>query len=251
MYRGFNICDVDLSDKYLESGKEMLNTHKKVIIRTLDNYVNDEGRLDGSLMQSSWFPTISTDVFISHSHSDEAQAIALAGALYDEFGLISFVDSCVWGYANNLLKQIDKIYCPTGRGTYDYDLRNRSTSHVHMMLASALSMMIDRAECLFFLNTPKSLSADDVIKKTMSPWIYYELMAFKYIKKPDRPRPVTKMLLDEQVIEKLALDVEYSVDFDDFVELSFDDLNLWRKYSKNKGISSLDVLYRLFPLESD
>lgn len=251
MYRGFNITDIDLNEEYIESGKEMFNAHKKVIIQTLDKFVNNNGRLDGSQMQSSWFPTINADVFISHSHSDEAQAIALAGVLYDEFGLTSFVDSCVWGYANNLLKKIDNIYCPTGRGTYDYDLRNRSTSHVHMMLASALSMMIDSAECLFFLNTPKSLSADDIIKKTMSPWIYYELMAYKYIKKPILPRQVTKGLLDEQVIEKLALDVEYSVDFKDFVELSIDDLILWQKYSKNRGISSLDVLYSLFPLVSE
>lgn len=45
-------------------------------------------------------------------------------------------------------------------------------SCVHMMLSSALSTMIDKCECVFFLNTPSSLNLN---KKTESPWIYYEL----------------------------------------------------------------------------
>lgn len=251
MYRGFNIVSVDINDDYIEAGKTQFNDQKQVIIRSLEKFVLNSGKLDGSKMQSDWFPSINADVFISHSHSDEDQAIALAGALYEGFGLSSFIDSCVWGYANNLLKQIDNVYCSTDHGTYDYNLRNGSTSHVHMMLASALCMMIDKAECLFFLNTPKSLSADDIVKKTMSPWIYYELMTCKYIRKPIPTRLIPKELLDEQVITKSAsIPLEYTVDFTDFVDLCGKDLNSWAKYSNNEGISSLDKLYSLFPLEN-
>lgn len=43
-----------------------------------------------------------------------------------------------------------------------------------MMLASALTMMIDKAECVIFLNTPNAVSTEEIIDKTESPWIYYE-----------------------------------------------------------------------------
>nr|MBK7064154.1 hypothetical protein [Deltaproteobacteria bacterium] len=64
------------------------------------------------------------------------------------FGLTAFVDSSVWGDANELLAEIDNRFCwSDDRRTYDYRKRNNSTSHVHMMLATALSVMIDRCEC--------------------------------------------------------------------------------------------------------
>ena len=62
-------------------------------------------------MQANWFPQIKADIFISHSHKDEDLALALAGWLKVSFGLTAFIDSCVWGYANDLLKMIDYKYC--------------------------------------------------------------------------------------------------------------------------------------------
>ncbi|HTF28713.1 MAG TPA: hypothetical protein VK625_07705, partial [Flavitalea sp.] len=98
--------------------------------------------------------------FISHSHSDKEKAIALSGYLFHEFDLRSFVDSCVWGYANDLLKLINDKYCKSLDGKlYDYNKTVFSSSHVHMMLSSAISSMMDRTECLFFYNSPKSISA--------------------------------------------------------------------------------------------
>ena len=85
----------------------------------------------------------------------------------------------------------------------------------------------------------------------MSPWIYYELMTCKYIRKPIPTRLIPKELLDEQVIAKSAsIPLEYTVDFTDFVDLCGKDLNRWAKHSNNEGISSLDKLYSLFPLEN-
>ena len=55
---------------------------------------------------------------------------------------------------------------------YDYNKRNYSTSHVHMMLSTALTMMMDEAECVIFLNTPNALSTKDIVHKTESPWIF-------------------------------------------------------------------------------
>ncbi|MCC5439660.1 hypothetical protein [Clostridium botulinum] len=46
---------------------------------------------------------------------------------------------------------IDNNYCfNKDTETYDYIKRNYSTSHVYIMLSTALSMMIDRAESIFF-----------------------------------------------------------------------------------------------------
>lgn len=41
------------------------------------------------------------------------------------------------------------------------------SSNAHLMLSSALSMMIDKYEALFSYDTPNSISARDVITKTI------------------------------------------------------------------------------------
>ena len=68
------------------------------------------------------------------------------------------------GYCDDLLRQIDNEHCKKEDGkTYDYNLRNYTTSHVHMMLSTALTEMIDKTECIMFYNTPNSVSlADDL-----------------------------------------------------------------------------------------
>jgi hypothetical protein len=69
--------------------------------------------------------------------------LSIAGWLYDNFEIVSFIDTCVCGYSGELLKIIDKEYCyDDDTGFYDYNMRNLSTSHVYMMLSVALSKMI-------------------------------------------------------------------------------------------------------------
>ena len=67
---------------------------------------------------------------------------------------------------------------------------NYSTSHVHMMLSVALTQMINNTECLFFLNTPNSLTPNTIIEKTESPWIYSEIVMSRLIRenKPKRKK---------------------------------------------------------------
>ena len=88
--------------------------------------------------------------FLSQSHADLNIAKTFAGWIYQEFGLITFIDSCVWNYANELINAIDRKYCKKLSGYYDYDERNRSTSHIHMMLTGAPGQVLDQSECLFF-----------------------------------------------------------------------------------------------------
>ena len=162
---------------YADYGEEMLKADRTTVQNKLKKFLLSDGSLDGSKMQENWFPQIEADVFISHSHRDEELALGLAGWLKEHFGLKAFIDSAVWGYANDLLKDIDNKYClQTGRQVYNYQKRNQSTSHVHMMLSVALNQMIDNTECLFFLNTPNSVSIGASIGGTTpSPWIYSEI----------------------------------------------------------------------------
>lgn len=51
-----------------------------------------------------------TDFFISHSHSDEKLANMIAGWLNDKFKLNYFIDSNVWGYSDNLIKELNARY---------------------------------------------------------------------------------------------------------------------------------------------
>lgn len=244
MYVGFNLVMTDQLTEHKEQGVHIFEKFKKVVEQNIDTYVSSNGNLDGEKMQSDWFPQIEADVFISHSHNDQQQAIALAGWLYDRFHLTAFIDSLVWGYANDLLKKIDDEYCRNNSGTtYDYDKRNGSTSHVHSMLSSALTMMIDKSECLFFLNTPSSINTSESITKTKSPWIYYEIGMTKLIRKTPPKRKIWKKGQMEYKNESLS--VEYRMNLDHLIDLSLTDLNNWsRAYHPLNNEHALDVLYQ-------
>ena len=181
MFSKFKLNDIAYSDfeKYESEGKEYYEKTKTDIQNSLKEFIGKDGVVDGSGLQESWFSTKQKfDVFLSHSHTDEKLAISLAGFLKRELNLNTFIDSCLWGYSNDLLREIDEKYCRHSNGTsFDYDKRNYSTSHVHMMLSIALSRMIDKCESVFFLNSENSISIAEEISKerTASPWIYNEL----------------------------------------------------------------------------
>ena len=117
MYRGFNLLleNNSFREGYFETLKEIgldsFSRQQTSIEETINSFGRNDGSLDGSMMQANWFPQIKADIFISHSHKDEDLALALAGWLKVSFGLTAFIDSCVWGYANDLLKMIDYKYC--------------------------------------------------------------------------------------------------------------------------------------------
>ena len=186
MFTGFNL-QLNESEKkclstYEAKGNQLFQDQQNQIRKTLDGYVNADGSLSATEIESDWFEHISANVFLSHSHADEKTVKALAAFLQEYYGITCFIDSCVWGYAENLLKEIDEKYCKfqknDGSYWYDYSKRNQSTSHVHMLLNGALAKMIADTECLIFINTPNSIAAEDSKDKakTGSPWIYSELL---------------------------------------------------------------------------
>jgi len=254
MYCGYNLkflyegCfdEKDFADSLFEEGLIRFSRYKKQIETTLNNFAISGGVLDGSAIQENWFPQIKADIFISHAHSDSKTAIIFSEILRKCLNISSFIDSCVWGYANDLLKLIDNKYCLNyDDNTYNYKKRNFSTSHVHLMLSTALMMMIDNCECVFFLDTPNSVTTKGVIDNTQSPWIYSEINISRLIKRKfSRRQRKLKEFLQKSSVETLG--IEYELDTSHFIELTEEDSSEWLdQYNGDKH--ALDVLYELLP----
>lgn len=178
MFTGFKIQIDDSLLQYKGFGEKIYLDYKNLAEIKVKQYAINSGVISATDLENDWFPSTNAEIFISHSHRDQDKAIAFAEWLYHHFHVIPFIDSCVWGYADDLLRLIDNTYCVNKKkddgtiDTYDYQKRNQSTAHVHMILNTALQKMIDKAECLIFLNTPNSITSEESIKSTYSPWIY-------------------------------------------------------------------------------
>lgn len=229
------------------------------VVIALEKYLmNRKNTLDASLIEAGVFPSQPADVFISHSHRDRDEAIKLALSL-ESRGLSVFVDSCVWGHADELLRKIDDEFCvPDGWKHYSYPLRNRTTSNVHMILNSALHGMIDRAELLIFLDSESSVRVDDYVNDSeylSSPWIFSELMFAGRVHR--RPRKQLVLSAESTAFDGVTAStrrepeflyqvpkLNYSIRFDDLVNWlqadmpgDFHDLGI-------DGLEHLDRLYR-------
>lgn len=251
MYVGFkmNICNFEECawENYIEKGEKLYEHSKQEVQKSLDKYLSPDGILQAEEIEKDWFPSYNANVFLSHSHIDEKKAIAIAGFL-SEFGLTTFIDSCVWEYADELLKVIDNKYCisekrPDGSiDTYSYSKRNQSTAHVHMILNSALMKMIDRTECLIFLNTPNSLRVDELSEeKTSSCWIYSELLMSKCVGKKKLARKSS--ILIKEFFEHSDLNIDYRTDTSHLILLSKNDICQASRQGNNVGTALLDQLY--------
>lgn len=241
MYKRYRLSlDSDVSS-HLQTGSKIFDRHRASVKQSLDSFLKG-GPLDGSQLQAHWFPQIHADIFLSHSHKDIELAIGFAGWLKEAFGLVLFIDSCIWGYSDDLLKQIDNKFCINQGGvTYSYQKRNGSTSHVHMMLNAALSKMIDRTECLFFLNTPNSISSREAVAKTQSPWLYSEIAISEVIRQRPPPGKMTKVA---KLLESLR--IEYALDLSSMKEIAAETLNDWyAQFKRNQTTHPLDYLYQI------
>jgi hypothetical protein len=252
VHTGFNL---QLSDsakwlRWKDEGDALFAANGRDIRGAIEAYVK-AGVIDGGKLQSHWFSQRDADVFISHSHKDEQLAIAVAGWLHQKFGLNAFIDSCVWGYADDLQREFDNKYCknPAPATTYDYGKRNRTTGHVHMMLSTALMDMIDRTECFIFLHTNESIVKNDVdttVKQpvTTSPWIYAELAASRIVRKKDTGR--ARML--RKAFESAATDsveIQYPAHLAHLNAIDDKALDQWGRCGEY-GLQALDDLYGRF-----
>lgn len=268
MFSKFNYCpSIPFYNTYINQyhtrGNAIYAEHQKEVQACLSDYISEDGIINGTNLKEDWFSIAKKDVFISHSHKDINRVKAFAGWLYDVFGIEAFIDSCSWGYCDELLNRIDKKYCyKASTKTYDYDLRNYTTSHVHMMLSTALTEMMDSTECIIFFNTPSSINMSDELnaikkkEKTTSPWIYHELMMTTLL----RPNPPKRRQI---AFEQFSLrhdererfpEINYDVSkaLNSMLQLKDDNLKLWNKQwidlSKGYDVHPLDALYGIvFP----
>lgn len=255
MFAGFDVnVDLEAYKGYAAYGREIHDENKKIVETKLDSFKDLNGKLIGDKIVADWFPPIiDADIFLSHSHKDEEGIVGLSGWLHKEFGVRCFIDSCIWGYSAKLLRMIDDEYCyDSVREIYNYSERNRSTSHVHMMLSTALSNAMDSCECVFFVNTPNSIQADEFIKgssTTESPWIFSEIAMTKLIRRraaKDHRRMIAEAMDSVTGMESLekSLNIRYGVNLSHLVHITQEDLVFWQGLqSARKILHPLDYLY--------
>lgn len=257
MYRGFEIKNIKEKSfgknfqHYLDVGKKNLKQRNELVESFLSEFENLDKSLNGDKMQSNWFPQIKADIFLSHSHTDEDLVIAFAGWLDEKFSLDVFIDSCVWKYSMDLQKIIDKYYS-SNNGKLIYDKVLYASSHVHMMLNTALMQMIDNCECVMFINTPNSVKPDEVVNKVVSPWIYSELGMTKLIKKKDIKDHRLSSLFEKAENFSEQLSIGYNLKTDHLTQLSVDDLKSWESKIPNyktlvfkNNREALNILYEM------
>ena len=251
MYRGFNLKGSLTPHKFFQDiGNDLFVEQQQQVQKKLNKFLLPNNSLNGTEIQENWFPEIDAHIFLSHSHEDEETALILAGWLYRNFGLKTFIDSTVWGYSHDLLKIIDNTYCLNPGGeTYSYEKRNYSTSHVHLMLAAALNKMIDSCECIFFMNTPNSISSNADTERTSSPWIYTEIVVTQTIQKktPDRLRAQTRTFSKGENLNE-GPKIEYELELSHLRELDFGELIGIFKSEVYSPEDALDKLYRHKPI---
>lgn len=202
--------------------------------------------IDGTRLQDEWFPTRCYDsqfqVFISHAHKDYKTASMLAGYLYEEYGLRSFIDSVYWGYIADLLYDLNYHYSlieKDGRRIrYDYNTGNFLSANVHIMLSNALMRMMDACECLIFIDSDNSLKYKKDQSTTPSPWLFEEISFSQYLRINIPYRYKERILIDlnesqsQSTIrmfsadqERRIVNIDYEINIRDFKELTLSDLN--------------------------
>ncbi|GGK47986.1 hypothetical protein SAMN04490189_0055 [Pseudomonas koreensis] len=253
----------DVASLNVRWGREDIREYKdrntKPLVDLKKYLLGKDNLLDASEIQKNLFPEFEVDVFISHSHSDESEAIKIALSL-EAMGLRAFVDSCAWGYADELLREIDNKFCiPEGWSNYNYDLRNRTTTNVHLILNSALQQMIHKSELFIFLGTENSIRMNDYVADSeylSSPWIFSELMFAKSVERTPRKRifsanenykfRTTASDQKEVGFRYLLPESSYSIGFQKFSNwLSVDVASNDRGFLSLAGLEHLDRLYRI------
>lgn len=257
MFRGFDVelvLNKKSIDDYFAIGNSIYENHSHKFKDKLFEFLCEDNKLNGTAIRDAWFPQIEADIFISHSHKDVKQAIALAGWLKEEFGLKAFVDSCIWQHADFLQKRIDNAYCKKEDGSYDYDKRNYTTSHIHMMLSSALSLMIDRTECIFFLNTPNSVNIVNGLETTESPWLFSEIATTQFIRvnEPKRISDINEGFENFTGPEDLIkgqknFSIIHNIDLGHLCKIDIEDLIKWQKAFSVSRKHPLDLFYIFHP----
>lgn len=279
MYKGFELS-LSETNFLSNNGKysQLLRERQDTIVDKFNEVLLSDGKIDADKIIEEWFPKGQYHIFISHSHKDLELAEQLANWLYEKFKLTSFLDSHVWGYANNLLKELNEKYARSGEEMYAYDPAISNASHVYLMLSTALSEAIDKSECLFFINTENTLDnmeikGSQVESRTASPWIMHELKTSSMIRRgysSDRQQKIVAESygLESESTEKSA-SFSFSVPTEHLAKIDENTLSKWVddcdvEYdivsftqlmqcisNEKKEFEALDVLYSLSIIDEE
>ena len=242
-------------NEYYDYGlRNNIHQHKDRIKGKLESCINyDKHYIDGERLEKELFKEINADIFISHSHADEKLAIAISGWLNKEIELTAFVDSCVWDYVDEILSELNNRYNvikteTNGSKIYNHNKANYFASHLYLMLNSALNNMLDKTEGLLFINTENSvipLDKTNVSGKTLSPWIYSEIIMANTIRenKPERYN-VLKHSFEHAAEMNEQISITHKLNLSEFKSIDFDILYKWQK-SKNQTEHPMDTLYKI------
>lgn len=252
MYRGFNIKKIKFDNKSTfaaEYDKKHPNMFYSKVLGSIESFLQSDYRLDGNALIKEWFPVTNNKlIFISHSRDDCDLAKALAYWLEKKFQITSFIDSSVWGDFRQLRQKINSYLKKTLGAKYDFYEQDRVSQHIFVMLNNSLMEMMDRCQCMFLLNTPNSVTVNELFQNSVySPWIFSEIGMFNCIEKKYPPSIIQE---EKKGIEQFSR-VSYKVDLSRFTTLTADDLNTWCKECKklNKPQQRLNKLYELHPEE--
>ena len=209
-------------------------------------------KLEAESIWDEWFPQVKADVFISHSSKDAALAKLLASWLEQYYQLTAFIDSEIWGHSDELLKELDDEYCVKDRSNcratiYSYEKRNGSTAHVHMLLCYALTRMIERTECFIFIESHNSVTAEDSVEGTYSPWIFHELATVDTVelKVPERLMQKAESPRYAIIAESVTPRIKYPLLGRRLIQIDSSILSQWQYSSAQKQqVHPLDILYQ-------
>jgi hypothetical protein len=252
MFSKFQIKDLDFnffkegiystyerSKHYYKVGVNLFHPYKKEFNDQLAKIKDGSVTIyDGNEIQEKWFSEFKNfDIFISHAHNDGCLVTCFAGWLYENLGLKSFIDSHLWNGCNKLLDAMNG-------DESTYKKINMVASHVYMMLNTALMQMIDNCECIFFLNTPNSMSIDD---GTHSPWIFSEIGMANMLRTNIPIRFQNDIVASEgarPLFECYSKEtrVKYKLNLEKFKIINTTCLKKWAE-SKSNGDEAIDWLY--------
>lgn len=247
MYRGFNVENISIQEaisrslKYKARHFEDNKSIHATFVEPIESYLTEGMDFDGESIRQGWFPSkMNFDIFISHARNDKILAFALADWLEENFGLSCFIDSLVWSHYESLQEKLDEFYTKKYKSTYDEMFRCRVYQNIDLMLNTSLMEVMNKCECLFFLNTPRSIQSDKMHRYlTDSPWLFSEISMFNHIEKPEPLRRRSRAFGFSKANESTIL---HPVDLSNLTTLNQISLNKWKSLT-NAYKHSLDALY--------